>query len=515
MDKNNFKTNENDKQQEGFSYIQPDQGGQDTTPQAAVPLQSPEPQASVLPTQLVQPACPAQKASQQLKSDPAVDLLTGKTWPKASANQQEGTPNCHVTAAAQADYSDVTKKKEKKLMNPSLRTFLIAFAGALLACILFWLVSSCAGKSVSVQIGGSGAEITATDNDATLAEQVAQKCLPSTVAIDVYVEASKVPSSSTSAQHDGNYLKYSQGSGIVLSSDGYILTNNHVIASGDKFKVTIFGDTYDANKVGADSSTDVAVLKVSNGKSFKAIELGDSDRIVVGEWVMSLGSPFGLEQSVATGIVSATSRSQVIRSETDGSPSIYTNMIQTDAAINPGNSGGPLVNEKGQVIGINTMIQSSSGNYSGVGFAIPANFASNIAKQIIEGKTPTHAYLGASFTNVTSRSAQQYGFAVSYGAYVSSVVSGSPAEKAGLQKGDILVEFDGQKASSSSDVLINVRKKNPGDKVTLKVNRNSQEMALDVTLGSVENAQTNTQSNSNSNSKSQDLEDYLRKYFGN
>ncbi|MCF0104397.1 MAG: trypsin-like peptidase domain-containing protein, partial [Eggerthellaceae bacterium] len=321
MDQKNFEPNGQNQPVEGISYIKPEQPGQDPAAQGTAPV-PPTPPAQ--PTQPVQPVQPAQTAPQHPTSDPAVDMLTGRTQPQASANQQAGAPHSHVAAAVPADYSDVSKKKERKPMNPSLKTFLIAFAGALLACILVWFVSSCAGKSVSVQIGGSGAEITATDNDATLAEQVAQKCLPSTVAIDVYVEASKVSSSSSSAQRDGNYVKYSQGSGIVLSSDGYILTNNHVIASGDKFKVTISGETYDATKVGADSSTDVAVLKVSNGNSFQAIELGDSDKIVVGEWVMSLGSPFGLEQSVATGIVSATSRSQVISSETDGSTSIYT-----------------------------------------------------------------------------------------------------------------------------------------------------------------------------------------------
>ena len=505
MAQNTNNSNGQEKPVEGISYIKPDNQAESTAAQSTAPIHQGAPVSATQPTQ------PQQKAD-------VVELLTNK---QASAGQsqatQSGQAHSHVAGQMPSDYSDVSKGKNKKPMNPNLKTFLIAFAGALLACILVWFVSSCAGRNVNIQLGGTGAEITATDTDATLAEQVAQKCLPSTVAIDVYVEASKVSSSSSSSQTDGNFVKYSQGSGIVVTNDGYILTNNHVIASGSKFKVTISGETYDASVVGADSSTDVAVLKVNGAGSFQAIELGDSDNIRVGEWVMSLGSPFGLEQSVATGIISATSRSQVVSSETDGSTSIYTNMIQTDAAINPGNSGGPLVNEKGQLIGINTMIQSSSGNYSGVGFAIPVNFATNIAKQIIEGKTPTHAYLGASFTNVTSSSAKQYGFSVDSGAYVSSVVSGSPAEKAGLQKGDILVEFDGQKVTSSSDVLIDVRKKSPGDKVTLKVNRNGQDQTLDVTLGSDENAQTSSQnsnSNSNNNSKSQDLEDYLRKYFG-
>ena len=161
---------------------------------------------------------------------------------------------------------------------------------------------------------------------------------------------------------------------------------------------------YDADVVGADPSSDVAVIKARDASGLTAIEIGDSDDLVIGEWVMTIGSPFGLEQSVATGIVSATSRSQIMDSGTDmygqstGEATIYPNMIQTDAAINPGNSGGALVDADGKLIGINTLITSYSGNYSGVGFAIPVNYAVNLAQQIIDGKTPTHAQLGVSLS---------------------------------------------------------------------------------------------------------------------
>ena len=173
-------------------------------------------------------------------------------------------------------------------------------------------------------------------------------------------------------------------------------------------------------------------------------------------------------------------------------------MIQTDAAINPGNSGGALVNENGQLIGINALITSSSGNYSGVGFAIPSNYAISIAKDLIEGKSPTYAYMGVSCSTVTDTIAQRYGFSTKQGAYVAAVTDGSGAANAGLQVGDIIVEFAGEKVTSSSDLTLDTRKKNPGDKVTVKFYRGSEEKTVEVTLGekSDDSSQSSTQNNS-------------------
>ena len=217
---------------------------------------------------------------------------------------------------------------------------------------------------------------------------------------------------------------------------------------------------------------------------------------------MTIGSPFGLEQSVATGIVSATSRSQIMDAGTDqygqssGETTIYPNMNQTDAAINPGNSGGALVDADGKLIGINTLITSYSGNYSGVGFAIPVNYAVNLAQQIIDGKTPTHAQLGVSLSTVNAQNAQRYGLSVDEGAYVAAVSAGSGAAEAGLQEGDIITKFDGQKVESASDLMLDVRSKNPGDKVKLEVNRNGETKEVEVTLGSDESSQSaSTQQN--------------------
>ncbi len=382
------------------------------------------------------------------------------------------------------------------------KTFLIAFAGALVACVLafgaYGVFGAVTGNSGGTTIGSSSSTpITADSEDATLAEQVAAKCLPSVVAVDVYASASSGYENMfgySFGQNDNDELtETSLGSGVVLSEDGYIITNYHVVEGGEAYKVTIDGQTYDADLVGSDPSSDIAVLKAQNASGLTAIELGDSDNLTIGEWVMSIGSPFGLEQSVATGIVSATNRSQIMDSSTSesgqqGETTVYTNMIQTDAAINPGNSGGALVDADGKLIGINTLITSYSGNYSGVGFAIPVNYAVSLAQQIINGETPTHAQLGVTMTTVNSQVADRYGFSVDAGAYVSAVANGSGAEKAGIQVGDIITAFDGQAVESASDLMLDVRSKNPGDTVTVTVNRDGQSQDLQVTLGSDENS---------------------------
>ena len=254
--------------------------------------------------------------------------------------------------------------------------------------------------------------------------------------------------------------------------------------------------------MGSDPSSDIAVVKAKDASGLTPIEIGDSDDLIIGEWVMTIGSPFGLEQSVATGIVSATSRSQIMDSSTDqygqstGETTIYPNMIQTDAAINPGNSGGALVDADGKLIGINTLITSYSGNYSGVGFAIPVNYAVNLAQQIIDGKTPTHAQLGVSLSTVNAQNAQRYGLSVDSGAYVAAVSEGSGAAEAGLKEGDIITKFDGENVESASDLMLDVRSKNPGDKVTLEVNSNGETKQVEVTLGSDESTQSaSTQQN--------------------
>ena len=415
-------------------------------------------------------------------------------------------------------YSAASVNPEKSKRNGMV--FVIAFIGALLACILFFAVGNCFGLFGSkTTIGGtsttlgssSSSTVSASDTSASLAEAVSSKCLPSVVSINVYGTTTSSSSSifdylGGNSSSGSSTTQTATGSGVVISKDGYIITNEHVTADGTTYEVNVNGKTLNAKLVGADSSSDVAVLKVDTDEELTAIELADSDTIRTGEWVMSIGSPFGLEQSVATGIISATSRSQIADSSNSESSTtkIYPNMIQTDAAINPGNSGGALVNENGQLIGINTLITSSSGNYSGVGFAIPVNYAIGIARDLIEGKTPTYAQLGVSCTTITETIAKRYGFGVSAGAYVSQVTSGSGADAAGIQRGDIITEFEGEKVESASDLTLDVRKKNAGDKVTVKLYRDNKEETVEVTLGQgTSESSSSSSSNSNSNSNSQ------------
>ena len=384
----------------------------------------------------------------------------------------------------------VVKTKTKKL--PIFITALAGCAcGALLviALIMSGTLDIGGGKN-AVTAGASGSstqKITIDSEDTTLAEAVSAKALPSVVSITATSSGSQNGSLSQSA--DESDSSGSVGSGVVLDTEGHILTNNHVVDGGSAYKVTIAGNTYDAELVGTDPSSDVAVLKAKDASGLTPMEIGDSDNLTVGEWVMTLGAPFGLEQSVATGIVSATSRAQIMdasesmQSGGSGETTIYPNMIQTDAAINPGNSGGALVDDEGKLIGINTLITSYSGNYSGVGFAIPVNYAINLAQQIIAGETPTHAQLGVSLSTVSAATASRYGLPVDTGAYVAAVTPDSGAAAAGIVPGDIVTAFDGQAVESASDLMLDVRTKNPGDTVTLTVNSGGQEKEVQVTLG--------------------------------
>ena len=415
-------------------------------------------------------------------------------------------PSAAPTGAAPVSAATSAAAPAATKTSGGFKTFALGFAGALVACILFFGVSSfisgdSSGDGLSIApIGPSASIIDSEDDDPTLAEAVAAKCLPSVAAIDVYASSSDLYGSyygfglGMGMGSSDELVEYSLGSGVVLSSDGLIITNYHVVEGGSAFDVTIDGQVYEAEMVGSDPSSDIAVLKAKGATGLTAIEIGDSDSLIIGEWVMSIGSPFGLEQSVATGIVSATSRSQIMDSSdygTSGEVTIYPNMIQTDAAINPGNSGGALVDAQGRLIGINTLITSYSGNYSGVGFAIPVNYAVSLANQIIAGEEPSHAQLGVSLTTINANIADRYDFAVDAGAYITSVVRGSGADEAGLREGDIVTAFDGKPVESASDLMLDVRTKNPGDVVTLTVNRDGENMEVEVTLGSdTDNAET-------------------------
>ena len=379
------------------------------------------------------------------------------------------------------------------------KTFLMGFLGAAVACVLAIAIMFGTGlvggiakssSSGSTSLGSSSnTSITVEGEDAELAEVIAEKTTPSVCCIYVYSKQNSYSLYGFGTNTNSNELTQSSlGSGVIVTADGYVVTNYHVIEGADALKVSANGTEYDATIVGTDESSDLAVIKLTGASGLTPIELGDSDALTTGEWVMSIGSPFGLESSVATGIVSATSRSQIMSASSSGSSSssaaIYVNLIQTDAAINPGNSGGALVDAEGKLIGINTLITSYSGNYSGVGFAIPVNYAMEIANTIIAGETPSHAQLGVTLVSVTSSLAQRYNLHASSGAYISSVSTDSAADKAGLQVGDIVTKFGDTTISSASDLMIAIRLHDPGDSVTVTYNRGGKEQTATVELGS-------------------------------
>ena len=367
------------------------------------------------------------------------------------------------------------------------KTFAAGFLGALLACVLAFSLSDVFdGKGgSSTVIGGSGSSIDISE-DADRAEAVAQKALPSVAAIDVY--SSNGGGGGLFSRSSESLVYTGLGSGVVISEDGYIITNNHVVEGASALKVTVDGQEYEGTVVGTDPSTDLAVVKV-DADGLTAIELGDSDQLVAGQWVMTIGSPFGLEQSVYTAVVSETSRSITVQDSSgayggESSTSVYAQMIQTDAAINPGNSGGALVDSEGRLIGINSVIESSSGNNAGVGFAIPSNYAIGIARQIIDGKEPTHASLGVSCATVTPDIADRFGWSTEQGAFVSAVMADSGAEKAGIQEGDIITAVGDTEIASSTDLVAAVRTYQVGDKVDITLVRDGKEKTVNATLGS-------------------------------
>ena len=268
------------------------------------------------------------------------------------------------------------------------------------------------------------------------------------------------------------------GSGVIISQDGYIVTNNHVIDEADDIEVTMNDNrSYKARLIGADPRFDLALLKIDD-TDLPTISFVNSDEVKVGEWVLAVGNPFDLTSTVTAGIVSAKGRSINILQE-DYSVESF---IQTDAAINPGNSGGALVDLNGGLIGINTAIASPTGSYSGYGFAVPANLVSKVVEDLIEYGTVQRGFLGAKINNVNANFARDNELSVVQGVYVAEIIEGSSAGEAGVEAGDVIVGADGATIKTSSQLLERLARKRPGDIVTLLVNRGGTERSFDVTL---------------------------------
>ena len=360
-------------------------------------------------------------------------------------------------------------------MNPRSRT----------SVLVAWLV---AALSLGAGIGAIAYATLSEDSSTVLRQVTVTSSEPAAtgkaLAIgDIYERSVKAIVELTAGSTQFSGSQSAQGSGFVLDDDGHIVTNQHVVEGASSISVRFWdGSTRRATLVGTDPSTDLAVIKVEAPASFlEPLRLGDSSAVDVGDAVVAMGSPFGLEGTVTSGIVSALHRQMT-------APNNFRilDSIQTDAAINHGNSGGPLLDEQGRVIGVNAQIESESGGSDGVGFAIPSNTVRSIASQLIESGEAEHAYLGVSMVTVSE------------GAAITEVRDGTPAEKAGLKAatdtrivdgqeipsgGDIVVEFDGQEISTSDELQSGVDAKQPGDTVSITVLRNGDRRAFQVTLG--------------------------------
>ncbi|MDO5562113.1 MAG: Do family serine endopeptidase [Synergistaceae bacterium] len=276
-----------------------------------------------------------------------------------------------------------------------------------------------------------------------------------------------------------------KGSGFIVSKEGYILTNNHVVEGADKIKVTLLdGRTFDAKKVGQDPTFDLAVIQIK-AKDLPILNLGDSDKTEVGEWVVAIGNPLGFENSVTAGVVSAKNRTL------QAADVNFQGFMQTDAAINPGNSGGPLIDLKGNVIGINTAIVPYA---QGIGFAVPINMAKQIMDDLIKHGEVRRGWLGVTVQPLTASLVESYKIPSKEGSIIADVQKGSPADKYGLKRGDVITAIDGKKIKNSQDVVFSVRNKLAGDKVLFEIFRDGKKTTINVVLGEIEGGKTVKQS---------------------
>ncbi len=277
-------------------------------------------------------------------------------------------------------------------------------------------------------------------------------------------------------EQDQTRRSISLGSGVIVSQEGYILTNHHVIKAADEIEVALSdGRKSLAKVVGSDPETDLAVLKV-DFRNLVPVTFGHSESIKVGDVVLAIGNPFGVGETVTMGIVSALGRSHL-------GINTYENFIQTDAAINPGNSGGALVDSNGNLVGINTAIYSQSGGSLGIGFAIPVSLAKNVMEQIMEKGAVTRGWIGVEVQDISQDLADSFGLSDTRGALIAGVFRGGPAYSAGIRPGDILVELAGKKITDSSSMLNSIAELEPGTQASLKILRGGKEMEVRVSVG--------------------------------
>lgn len=284
------------------------------------------------------------------------------------------------------------------------------------------------------------------------------------------------------------------GSGVIVSNKGYILTNNHVIKGADEIKVVLYDKReFKGTVVGTDAKTDLAVVKI-DAENLPTVTIGSSSALKTGDVVLAIGNPFGLNQTITMGIVSAVGRSHIGLAD-------FEDFIQTDAAINPGNSGGALVNSNGELVGINTAIFSTSGGYMGIGFAIPSDMATSVLDSIIKSGKVIRGWLGVSIQDLSPDLAKSFNITEQSGALVSGVMEDSPAAKAGLKRGDLIIELDGKSVVDSTSLRNRVSSMAPGTKIELKIIRDGKQQSLNATLGELKDKTTVAKTQSKSSLK--------------
>jgi putative serine protease PepD len=401
-------------------------------------------------------------------------------------------PVCDYTGDADAPCEEPALVRRWSSASVFVASLIGALVGGMIvAAVLVWalgLVGSgtplikttgtTKGANASRSAAGS-LTIQASDN-VNAAEAVAEKGTPSVVNVTIKQTLRNPFTGQTVTQDAG------VGSGVIIRSDGYILTNNHVISNADSIYVSVGVENLKATVVGADPTTDLAVIKIAK-TGLPAAEIGSSSDLKVGQFVVAIGSPFGLQKTVTSGIISALQRTGEASDGTSrfaATYTTYTNLIQTDAAINPGNSGGALFDEQGTLIGINTLIQSTSGSSAGIGFAIPIDQAMDIAQQLIDTGRATHPFMGVSTETIDENTAAVYGLSVKAGALVRLVQPSGPADKAGVKAGDIITRMGDAEIASVTDVFAALRSHKIGDTVDVVVVRADAEYTLKVTLGS-------------------------------
>ena len=383
--------------------------------------------------------------------------------PPASAPDKPSQPASHVGAA-------VVAAVVAALIVGALAGLVGGFFGARLA-----------GSSSPNVVAGKISVVPSKTDEPVVAAAAA--AVPSVVNIDISEAASKAGTNGLPSQHPTVPLT-GNGSGVAFksSSDGgtYVLTNNHVVAGASTITVkSPSGQSWPGTVVGTDVDNDIAVVKIS-GK-LPLVTLGESKTLVVGQTAVAIGSPYGLEHSVTAGVISALGRAlSDVGSSGQNAPLV--DVIQTDAAINPGNSGGALVDTQGRLIGINTAIYSQSGSNGGIGFAVPVDTAVRVADQIINGKV-IHPFIGLVGSTITAQSAATGKLPVQQGALVEQLTPGAGAQNAGVKVGDIVTAVDGQTITTMDDLILQVRRHNPGEQVTLTILRNGQTQQIKVTVG--------------------------------